>query len=161
MDTSRSGESPSRLPSSALPCTLIRSTWPCGVWATSAPATASTNNRTEFRWVIGEPPSQSLHLFDIPGHIDYRDALAAPDIQQRLEHGRALVVQEVVIPVPLHKFGNNHRQLTPGILLLQVQHILHERTADIAIRGLQNHQPGRWDAKLLNGSLDELFPLFL
>jgi hypothetical protein len=59
-------------------------------------------------------------LLDIPGHVDDSNLLAALDIEQRLQHGRALVVKEVVIPVPLHQFWNQHGKLTIGILLLQL-----------------------------------------
>src|SRR5580693_1661501 len=112
METSRLGESPSRFPSSDLPCTLIRSILPCSVFsslcAITIPAVPSRTASigANLPRIMIEPPSESLHLLDVPRHVDYRDPLAAPDIEQRLEHGRALVVKKVVIPVPFHQLWN-------------------------------------------------------
>src|SRR5580700_9863967 len=113
METSRLGESPSRFPSSDLPCTLIRSILPwsvfsslCAITILAAPSRTASMGANLPR-IMMEPPSESLHylgeftstseslhLLDVPRHVDYRDPLAAPDIEQRLEHGRALVVKK-------------------------------------------------------------------
>src|ERR1700683_3436021 len=98
METSRSGESPSRFPSSALPWTLIRSTLPCGEWASSCANSrpeqprAIANKRAECRRFIGNP-----HLLHIPWHVHHCDALSALEIQERLHRGAALVVKRGVI----------------------------------------------------------------
>src|ERR1019366_9178362 len=70
----------------------------------------------------------------IPRHIDNIDSFVSAEQQQRRQHLSALVVQKIVIPVPLHHRRNHHRNRPIRILLLHLQHIIHNR---------RPHQPKR------------------
>src|SRR5215470_12653580 len=52
---------------------------------------------------------------DVPGHVDEDDALGAFEQDEPLQDFGALVVQRIVVPVPLHQLGHDHRDLTAGV----------------------------------------------
>jgi hypothetical protein len=72
----------------------------------------------------------------VPGNVDYRDALVAPQEKPRFEDGCPLVVQEVMLPVPFHKLGDDDRQVTAGILLFEVADEGEDRSKEKTVRRL-------------------------
>src|ERR1035437_9921699 len=70
----------------------------------------------------------------MPRHIDNIHPLISTQQQQCRQHLSALIVQKIVIPVPLHHRRNHHRNRPIRILLLHLQHIIHNG---------MHHQPKR------------------
>src|SRR4029077_5161969 len=73
-------------------------------------------------------------------HIHNIDPLIPTEQQQRRQHLSALIVQKIVIPVPLHHRRNHHSDRPIRILLLYLQHIVHDRMHHQPKRRRQCHQ---------------------
>jgi len=76
-----------------------------------------------FRNVHSRSPRRELS--QIPGNIHHYNPLIPFHQQQQLEQLHPLIMQRILPPMPYDKFGQEHCHLPPGILLLQLQDVIH------------------------------------
>src|SRR5579859_441097 len=98
-------------------------------------------------------------IVEIPRNIGHHDAPVALEIEQSLESGCTLVMQQIVIPAVLDQFGNNDGDDLPGIVLFELQHMIENRRDDEAVRRLEYHEFGRLQSGLKNGLHYETIPV--
>jgi hypothetical protein len=92
---------------------------------------------------------RSLSCAQIPGHISDDDMPIALDVELDLQQRRALVVQKVVEPPPLHQLRKHHRDQPIWVDTLKVKDVLDNRTGDETIRRGQHDQLRRSEAPFL------------
>src|SRR5208283_3425407 len=70
---------------------------------------------------------QSPSDLEVPRHIDKDKLWASLGQQKRLEQFRALIVQEIMIPMRLHQLGNQYGDLPARVGSLEFQNIVQNR----------------------------------
>src|ERR1700732_4620265 len=63
----------------------------------------------------------------VPGNVNHGGPLIAFEQQQRLQDGRAIIVEQTVIPTVLDQLRYQHRGIPAGMVRLQLEDVVHDR----------------------------------
>lgn len=70
----------------------------------------------------------------VPGDVDHDDSLVSLDQQNKFQQIRALIVEQVFIPVLYDEFRHEDRNLSVAYLLLFGKNMLYQRLRERSIR---------------------------
>ena len=84
------------------------------------------------RWRRNDPVRLRFEL-QVPGNIDYDDALIAAHEKQHLQQLGALVVKRSLPPVSDYKFGNEDGDLALGMFAFDLENVIDKRPENEAI----------------------------
>src|ERR1700720_361231 len=98
---------------------------------------------------------------EVPRDVDQGHALEVLEQEARLQDLGAVVVEEGLVPVPLHQLGDDDGDLARGVVLLELPDEVDQRLEEPAVGGRQDDQPRRLAAIAARRLLDVEVPLLL
>lgn len=70
----------------------------------------------------------------VPRDVDHHHTLIAAEQERRLQHGRSLVVHQILIPAAFDEFGDDHRDLSVRVLRSQLRDVIQERGEEMSMK---------------------------